>query len=193
MVDAVITRAGEPENTTEPDVETHDVWSEEPEKKTPMFSLKARRAEIVSNLYIDLKVPRYSEPELFVRYSPVDAVKMGQAWDKRSKQKDEKGKVLDDWGIRANADMLIASCQGIYAVFADNPEEKLSLREGDPYSKWTKFDKDLASSLGLVTPASDPAVATVRAIYLTDGDLGDATDRLMKFSNISAAQADETF
>lgn len=193
MVDAVIHKAGEPDKTVDDAEPTAPVWGEEPVRNTPMFSLKARRAEIVNNLYTDLRVPRYSDPEIYVRYAPVDAVKMGQSWDRRSKQKDDTGKVPDDWGIRANADVLIASCQGLYAKFSDSPDEFLSLRENDPYGQWTKFDQDLAQAMGIDLPTKDPVATLVRKVYLTDGDLGEAVDRLMKFSNISANQADETF
>ncbi|MBU6232603.1 hypothetical protein KGP36_08320, partial [Patescibacteria group bacterium] len=134
-----------------------------------------------------------SDPEIYVRYAPIDAVKMGKALDRRSKQKGESGKVLDDWGIRANADILINSCVGIYMVFSDAPDEKLSLREGDPNGTWTKFDTDLADAMGFDVDRSDAAVSCVRSLYMTDGDLGDATDKLMKFSNMSNGEADEAF
>jgi len=185
MVDITVEDGREtaPSDTTE--IET-DAWATE-QVVTPIVSLKARRAEIIKYLYKDIQVPRWDNPEIFVRFNPVDVTELNEAVNRRRKQG------LKDWPQRANADVLINACVGVYAVFPDSPDVKLSLREGDPYGEWTKFDKALAEALGIEVTDGDAAVATARGLYMTDGDLGDTTERLLKFSNLSNEQADETF
>lgn len=151
---------------------------------TPLLVLKARREQIVNDLYIDLKVPRWDEPEIFVRFKPVSATKLNATIDRRRKSKH------DDWSFLANADMLVDSCIGVYAVLNGNTDEKLSLRLNDANGEWTKFDPDLADALGVV---ANRAVDACIALYLTEGDLIDTANRLFKWSNIANEEADETF
>jgi hypothetical protein len=151
---------------------------------TPLLSLKNRRSQIVDSLYIDIKVPRWDEPEIYVRFKPVSTIKLAAAVDKRRKSKD------DEWSLLANADMLIASCIGIYAVLDGDTDNKLSLDPAGPTSNWTKFDKKLAESLGI---EADEATDVVRGLYFTEGDLIDTANRLFAWSNIANEEADETF
>jgi hypothetical protein len=165
-------------------------WTESPVETpapTPLFSLKNRRTEILKNLYTDLRVPRYEDPEVWVRFKPVNTVHMNVVLKKRQASKDP------DWGLKANADVLINSCIGVYAMFPENPDEKYSLTEGNPLGEWTKFDTKLAQALEIPVPDSDQAASIVRSFYFADGDLIDTTDRLMKFSNISNTEADTVF
>jgi len=149
---------------------------------SPLLSLRARRAEIVDNLWVDLRVPRWDNPKIFVRYAPVSAVKLNTAIERRRK---EKG---DDWSLLANADMLVDSCIGIYGELDDGTQ--ISLRDGDPSGKWTTFDPDLAKALGVEV---ERAVDTVRSLYLTEGDLIDASNKLFRWSGIAGDEADEAF
>jgi hypothetical protein len=150
---------------------------------SPLISLRERREQIVNDLYIDIKVPRWDDPSIFVRFRPVSAMKLNAAIERRRKQKGE------DWTLLANADVLIDSCIGIYAIF-DGEDHKYSLRHNDAQGKWTKFDKDLADSLGV---EAERATDTLRALYLTEGDLIDTANKLFRWSNISGDEADETF
>ena len=154
---------------------------------TPLFSLKNRRAEILKNLYKDLRVPRFEDPEVWVRFKPINITYMNMVLKKRQTAKDT------DWGQKANADVLINSCIGIYAMFPENPDEKYSLHEGNPLGEWTKFDTKLAQALDIPVPDTDQAASIVRSFYFADGDLIDTMDRLMKFSNISNDEADTVF
>jgi hypothetical protein len=151
---------------------------------TPLASLKARRAEILNELYLDIKVPRWDEPEIFVRFKPVSASRLNKVLEKRRKAGGE------DWAILANADMMIDSCIGVYAVMGGNRDEKLSLRPGDPKGDWTRFDADLGAALGVEQAL---ATATVRALFLTEGDLIEAANQLFNWSGISGQEADEAF
>jgi hypothetical protein len=151
---------------------------------TPLASLQARREQIVNDLYTDIQVPRWDSPEIYVRFKPVSTIKLNAAIERRRKQKG------DDWSLLANADMLIESCVGIYAVFNGDTENKLSLSPTDPNGKWTKFDTELAKALGV---DAQRATDSVQALYLTEGDLIDTANRLFRWSNVANDEADETF
>jgi len=149
-----------------------------------LASLRTRRAEIVNELYTDIKVPRWDEPELYVRFKPVSAVKLNKAIEKRRKAGGE------DWSLLANADMLIDSCMGVYAVVDGDTDNKLSLKTGEPKGDWTKFDMDLANAIGIEAQrASD----VVLGVYLTEGDLIDTANKLFKWSGVAGSEADEAF
>ena len=42
---------------------------------TPLIGLRKRREQIVNELYTDIQIPRWDEPELFIRFKPVSATK----------------------------------------------------------------------------------------------------------------------
>lgn len=151
---------------------------------SPLAALKRRREEIINDLFIDIRVPRWSEPELYIRFKPVSAIRLGAAIERRRKQKG------DDWSLLANADMLVESCVGIYAVVDGDHENKLSLKEGHPNGKWTRFDPDLAQALGI---EAERAVDVCTALFMTEGDLLDTSNRLFRWSNIANEEGDETF
>jgi hypothetical protein len=155
---------------------------------TPLSSLKSRRAELVNKLWTDIRVPRWENPSIFVRVKPIDPMFLNDTLKKRSEGK------LKDWPQRANADILFASCVGVYQVYDESPDDKLSLREGDPYGAWTKFDTDLTDALGIDPGTTDQTVQAVRGLFIGgDGDLDNATAKLLTYSNIGNAEADTTF
>jgi hypothetical protein len=151
---------------------------------TPLLSLKNRRSQIVESLYLDLRVPRWDEPEIYVRFKPVSTTKLNTAVEKRRKSKSS------DWAVLANADMLIESCIGVYAVIDGDTENKLSLYPNNPNGAWTRFDMKLAESLGI---EADEATDVVNGLYFTEGDLIDAANRLFSWSNVANEEADESF
>jgi hypothetical protein len=150
---------------------------------TPLISLKNRRQEIVDDLYLDIKVARWDEPEIYVRFKPVSATKLNATVERRRKQKS------DNWSLLANADMLVDCCIGVYGVI-EGSDGKFSLRENDANGKWTKFDKDLAHSLGL---EANSAVESCIGLYFSEGDLLDTANKLFRWSNIAGEEADELF
>ena len=151
---------------------------------SPLAALHARRAEIVSELYLDIKVPRWDNPEIYVRFRPASAIKLSNSLDKRRKTNQS------DWAILANADMLIDACIGVYAVLDGEHDEKFSLRKNDPNGSWTTFDADLAEALGVT---ERKATAVVQALFLTEGDLIDTANKLFAWSGIAGDEADATF
>jgi len=163
---------------------------------SPLASLRDRKAKLVEKLYLDLKVPRWDDdggPAIFVRYHPAKLGKVASASTLREKQRKQWG---DDWALIAQADVLIDCCAGIYASEngkrADDPEvgDVYSLRPGDPTGDWTTFDPDLAANLGLDEHAG--AVATCRALYLTEGDLTLAYTALIAWSGDVSDDTEET-
>jgi hypothetical protein len=161
-------------------------FSEEQPKRpsTAILSLKARRDKIKESLYIDLQVPRWEDPEIFVRFGPIDSVRSEQAIERRRKSNTK------EFGLLANADILAQCCIGVYACLDGDHDTKYSLNPDDPEGPWTRFDPDLARNLGLIT---DAAVDVVRALYYTDGDLIQAATTLVDWSGKTNAQLDSDF
>jgi len=150
----------------------------------PLVSLRDRRKAIIDDMFIDIKVPRWSEPEIYVRFRPISAVTLNKKVETRRKQGGEM------WSILANADILADACIGIYGVMDGDLDNKISLRDGDPKGEWTKFDGFLMEALGLeATRASD----AVMSLYLTEGDLIATANKLFEWSGIASNEADESF
>ena len=155
---------------------------------TPLLSLKKRREQIVNDLYIDIKIPRWDAPELYARFKPVSATKLSKTIEKyQAKAKTDKN---TDWSFLANAEMLYDACIGVYAVVDGDKDNKLSLRPNEPHSPFTRFDEVMAEALGIeAVRATDVVVNT----FFAEGDLIDTANRLFRWSNIANAEADETF
>jgi hypothetical protein len=163
---------------------------------SPLASLRARREALQEKLYLDLKVPRWDDdggPAIYVRYNPSSPAFLGKTIEKAKKLKPRP----DDWMVNANADALIQSCVGVFAIEDGTPPEKatreqqLSLKDGEPTGDWTRFDPDLGFSLGVEGVQS--ARAVVRRLYLTEGDLLAAANKLVEWSGVAAPEADEDF
>lgn len=165
---------------------------------SPLLSLRERREAITKNLHLDLRVPRWGEvdagPQIWIRFEPANPSEFGDRIEKAQKNTSKP----KDWMIRENANVLVKSCVGVFAVQGDEPaddevdtRERLSLREGDPYGAWTKFDPDLAEALGL--PANCGAIAVCRALFLTEADLTGCANKLLRWSGMSLGRTDEDF
>lgn len=160
------------------------------EKKTPLFDLKAKRENLVENLYLDLKVPRWIEPEIWVRYHPLPAPQLEKQLRARSESSD------DESTLNLHADILAMACEGIYATLPGHPGDKFSLRLGDEYGRWTKFDPDIAENLlGVASNVSKKLEASfvARKLYLTDGDLIAAANEIAEWSSQESERADKDF
>lgn len=148
-----------------------------------VLNLKARRQAIVDSEFLTLPVPRWTDPEIFVRYHPLDhpTIRRIQGQVDRVPAKDKAAAE-----VASHMDILIRACEAVYARLGD---EKFSLRPDDPRGSLTKFDPDLADNLGL--PEDDrSARATVRALFLTDGDIISTANQVIKFSGYRAEVAD---
>lgn len=147
-----------------------------------LASLKERRQEILEEQTLDLPVPRWTDPEIVVRYKPVEhtMIRNGQARVDKAPKADKARVEVD-----ANTDLLIRACVGVIAK-VDGRE--YSLRPGDPHGEPTVFDTDLAANLGLDDRAT--ARAIVRALYITEGDILAASSKVVEFSGYREAEAD---
>jgi hypothetical protein len=173
-----------------------------PVRDSPLGSLKARRERQQQHLYLDVLVPGWHEDpddpapiSIYVRCAPVKPSQLGRASEARRKQR----KKSPDWVELMNADVLVDVCRGVYALEgapADDPETderpKLSLRDGDEHGDWTRFDRDLAHSLGL-DPESAKAVDVVLALFPKQAQIVSAVNELVRWSGVEAPQSDQDF
>jgi hypothetical protein len=170
--------------------------------KSISFSLKEMRYKILSELYLDLKVPRWStnDPEgtfdIYARYAPVRAGKIEESMKRRGAQEHNKDEAM----LLLHVDVLVDSCRGIYAVLDGDMSRKYTLKlrtdglaDWEPTETWTRFDKDLARTLGLTDYESNLAEKICRALYLTDGDIVNASTRLSEWSAAANDQAEKDF
>lgn len=157
---------------------------------SPMLDLMARRKEIVEQLYLDLPVPRWDSdggPAIFVRLTPASPTQFGMAMEKRRKQNPRP----KDWVARANADVLVQCCVGVYAVISDGSQ--VSLKQGDPFGGWTKFDHDLAVALGMPIVEDLVAVEVVLKLFFTEADMLACANKLAQWSGAKLPEADSDF
>lgn len=144
-------------------------------------NLRALRDDLLEHSYKDLKVPRWSEPELYVRYRPVKHSIIRAAMDVGDSKVAARRGAKE---LKANIDVLISGCVGVFALMNG---KRYSLRPGDPNGSWTTFDADLAENLGCGQTASE----VVRALYIAEGDILSAATALAQFSGYTEAEADE--
>ncbi len=149
-----------------------------------LASLKERRQQVLEEQVLTLPVPRWSNPELVVRYKPVEHHFIRAAQDRLAKAPKDKRYELE---VDGNADILIRGCLAVVAVI-DGVE--YSLHPDDPNGEPTVFDADLASSLGLEDRAT--ARQVVRALFLTQGDILSAAQSLVQWSGYKETEADAT-
>lgn len=177
-------------------------FSEETHPDSPLVNLRQRREEIGAKQFTDIKVPRWENPELFVRYKPVDHSFIRKALGKMRKAKGDRG----DAEVDGNADVMIQGCLGVYAMIdgeahtLDAPDHWVPVDIGSEeddietldYSEWGKFDKVLGETLGL-DPKHSSARQVVRTLYITDGDVITTAQDVIRFSGYKNPDADDEF
>lgn len=161
---------------------THDADTTDA-RPSVLGSLLARREQLLQEQVLELKIPRWKNPEIIVRYTPIEYELVQRLGKRIEKAKADKQVEVE---IDANADTLIASCAGVFAVIDG---VRYSLREGDEDGEPTRFDRDLAENLGL--PEGSTARQVVRTMYLTDGDMFQHAAKIMEFSGFAVDRADE--
>lgn len=158
------------------------------EGATVLFELKSRRDKIASELVKSFQVARWEEPEIYCEFSVIEPSALTKALQKREKQKNRP----DDWIAWAYSDILSANCKAVYGVLPDDSEQRISLRENDPYGALTRVDYDLARALGLDADNSS-ASKTFRALFFSEGDLIDLANKVFRWSAVIGEEADEAF
>lgn len=172
--------------TVEPNTTDDGLRADEPPSRglSILDNIAGRRQEIRESLTEDIPVPRWEDPEIIVKFAPIEHDDLNKA--RSVVQKAQRGaRSLAE--INANADILIKACR---AVVARIEGQEYSLRQGDRDGDPTRFDKDLAKALGL---DADTATArqVVRSLYLTDGDIIATADRLVRWSGYRLQQVDQ--
>lgn len=151
-----------------------------------LSSLKEKRQEVLDKQVLPLRVPRWDDPVILVRYKPVEHGLIRAAQHRVEKAgADKKAQVEVD----SNADILIQGCIAVVAV-VDGKE--YSLRPGDELGEPTRFDRDLAENLGIEGEGGKPPTArmVVRGLFITGGDILSAATELVKFSGYRETEAD---
>lgn len=166
-----------------------------------MFNLRARREEIAARQHKDLRVPRWSNPEVWVRYRPL-------TWDEVRSPITKVEKAKGHARIRiehdANADILVKACLGVFFAVDDvayNPltEEPIGKLDSNGWDvtldECPRFDPDLARVLGV--PGADEGSLTARLIcrelFFTDGDMMAQAGELSRWSGFTNQEVDEEF
>lgn len=149
-------------------------------------SLKARREEVLNAQILDLPVPRWDNPEIIVRYKPVEHGFIRRAQDQAKKAPKAKEYEAE---VDGNADILIRGCVAVVAVI-DGKE--YSLRPGDEEGEPTTFDADLAENLGITGDNGKAPTArqVVRGLFITQGDILSAASSVVEFSGYRETEAD---
>jgi len=143
--------------------------------------LKSRREDIVKRQFIDLPVPRWDNPNIVVRYKPLEHALFRSAANQVERA---DAKRRSETEVNVNVDILARSCIGVFAVVNGS---RYSLREGDPTGEWTTFDADLADNLG----CEHTARAVVKALYIVEGDILSTANKIAEFSGYKEQEADE--
>lgn len=159
--------------------------------QSPLDVLRGNRKKLDATLYIDLAVPRWEEVignTIWIRYKAANPAVLYEARAKfeahhlAKKKKDGRGD--PDWEIRANAQMLVEACMGVYFLEpGEKPPDEL------PGDLPTFGDPELSISLD----APKSAIATVMKLYGTNGDVLLAANQLLLFSGETSQEASEAY
>lgn len=150
-------------------------------------SLKARREAIVKRTVLSVAVPRWENPEIVIKYKPVEHKIIRRALTLVEKAPTPQKAEAE---VNGNCDVLIAGC---IAVVARIDDKEYSLKPGDPHGEPTLFDADLAENLGLDEPGAITARKIVRALFFTEGDILGHAGQIIDFSGYRESTADEEF
>jgi hypothetical protein len=150
--------------------------------------LGQRRDEVRAAQVKVIAGPRWTEPEIFVRFRLLskDDFDRVERLIKKAKRRGEGA--LSAAELNANIDILVNACVGVFARL-DGHDGTFSLRPGDPDGDETRFDAELGANLGLDTEATARDVA--RALYVGDGDLLSTATQLAEWSNFTAPDTED--
>lgn len=155
-----------------------------PARNSILGRIKSRREEIAAAQFTDIRVPRWENPELWVRYGTLEHPFIERTFDRaRKAKKENRGEAV----VNSNADILIEACIGVYAIHPTT-NEKVSLSPRGEDDEWTRFDPDLGETMGLSTDAT--ARQVLRTVYFTDGDILSAAGDVVRFSGYVQTDAD---
>lgn len=134
-------------------------------------------------------MPRWDNPRIWVRYGPLEHSVIRAEMQHARKAQDKAAAEL-----RGNENILVKACLGVFAVDGDDGDTlaedtpRLSLHPAGEDHAWTRFDDDLAESMGL--PRDSTARAVLRTIYFEDGDVFNHSNRVVRFSGYESQEGD---
>lgn len=135
--------------------------------------IAARREELLKEQVTVLPIPRWDDPEIFVRYHLVSHEEIRACLSAIEKAKGkEKGKVE----LLANCDVLIKACDG---VFVKEGDKEFSFDPDGPNEPLTRFDDRLALALDMDEHST--ARQVVRKLFLAEGDILTTAGTVMEF------------
>lgn len=145
-------------------------------------NLAERSKKIEAELFFDLRIPRWEDPELWVKFKPASFAKLRETTERAEKAKKaaEKAEIT----VNGHMDVLIDACVGVYALIDG---EQFSLGE-DINGDLTRFDQNLAARFEM---EDTRARAVVRELYKTDGDILGAANRLAELSGYGEQELQE--
>jgi hypothetical protein len=151
-------------------------------------NLKARRQEVVEKQLLERRVPRWTDPYIWVQYKPIPHSLIRSGFTRIDAAPPSKKAQVE---LEANMDLLIRGCVAVYATLEpDEDADRYSLRNGDPFGPPTTFDPDLAENLGLGEGVSS-ARAVVKELFIVDGDVLAHGRALSEFSGYRDKEADD--
>jgi hypothetical protein len=136
---------------------------------TGLARLAEARKAALETLHLDMQVPRL-DPPVVVRVRPITNAEVA-AITKRFRGK-------TDGAVLHNAAIIAESCLGVFGIDEDG-------RPVEDQQDWPRFDEQLAEILGM--DGASTAVDVVRGLYLTDGDVASAADRVVEWSGFRRA------
>jgi hypothetical protein len=148
-------------------------------------AIKAARVEIIDNLFIDLRVPRWTAKgvPLFVRFSPLSTETMSKVQKRFEKVKDDS----KQW--QADAEVLLRSAQGIFWREEDGVDRSIDPDEAE--GTLAHFDRHLCDLLGWEWTGY--AVDVVKYIYVTDLSISATLEEVFEWTRQASEKAEETF
>jgi hypothetical protein len=147
-----------------------------------LASLAERRKQLSAEQVYTIKVPRWTEPELRIRFHPLEHKDLMRA--AREQEKAQKGdpKKRAQIMVDTNADLLCLACEEVVAV-VDGQERQIA--DGAPVT----FDPRLAMALGI--PDSASARAVCRELFITEADLLATARGLSEWSGYTSDDVQE--
>lgn len=149
--------------------------------------LASRRKQIAENLVMYQRVPRYSNPQIWMGSRVVDHSVFSDAEVAVSKAKPDRKSAVE---VEVNLDAIIRSKPEFYFVFPSDPEFT-----PDTVGEYQTCDlgDDLADALEMdMNKTHRTGRRILGELFLADGDIIAAANRISDFSGYRMIQADET-
>jgi len=158
-----------------------DAASPDAAPDSALVALRAQRDAAKAQLaQLHIKVPRM---DLWGAYRPVDPGVVEEAIERR-RRRAKTDAARQQATLLANADVLVAHCDGLYRLDADGREVGLDPRKAG----WTQYGAALGTALGY-DPGDTPVSACV-GLFATAADLMTHATQLAIASGYDTAEAE---